>query len=138
MSILKARGLQRSSKPAELEGNIGELVRRQSSTIRQVNSNSEDAARELASMVSRVSGDATREVDDLIGGLSHIRQKLDDEAARIHRDIAEFASLSQSVMQLTNIVSDGMSHVEKVEEAPSIAEDTPASDPAVIGPEEQD
>jgi hypothetical protein len=39
-------------------------------------------------------------------------------------------------MQLTNIVSDGMSHVEKVEEAPSIAEDTPASDPAVVGPEE--
>jgi hypothetical protein len=138
MSILKMQGLQRSGKRAELEGNIGELVRRQSSTIRQANNNSEDAARELASMVNRVSGDATREVDHLIGGLSHIRQKLDDEAARIHRDISEFASLSQSVMQLTNIVSDGMSHVEKVEEAPSIAEDTPASDPAVVGPEEQD
>ena len=40
-------------------------------------------------------------------------------------------------MQLTNIVSDGMSHVAKVAEAPSIAEDTPASDPAAMGPEEQ-
>ena len=129
MSILKPRGLQRSDKPTEVEGNIRDLVHRQRSGVRQSNNNSEDAARELASLVNRVSGDATREVDHLIGGLSHVRQKLDDEAARIHHDIVEFASLSQSVMQLTNIVSDGMSHVAKVAEAPSIAEETPASDP---------
>ena len=137
MSILKPRGLQRSDKPAEVEGNIRELVRRQRSAVRESNNNSEDAARELASLVNRVSGDATREVDHLIGGLSHVRQKLDDEAARIHHDIVEFASLSQSVMQLTNIVSDGMSHVAKVAEAPSIAEETPAFDPAAINPDEQ-
>jgi hypothetical protein len=137
MSILKPRGLQRSDKPAEVEGNIRDLVRQQRSGVRQSNNNSEDAARELASLVNRVSGDATREVDHLIGGLSHVRQKLDDEAARIHHDIVEFASLSQSVMQLTNIVSDGMSHVANVAEAPSIAEETPASDPAAVGPEEQ-
>jgi ABC-type transporter Mla subunit MlaD len=137
MSILKPRGLQRSGKPAELEGNIRELVRRQSSAVRQANNNSEEAVRELASLVNRVSGDATREVDHLIGGLSHLRQKLDDEAGRIHRDIVEFASLSQSIMQLTNIVSDGMAHVAKVAEAPGIAEDIPASDPAAMGPEEQ-
>ena len=109
MSILKPRGLQRSDKPAEVEGNIRDLVRQQRSAVRQSNNNAEDAARELASLVNRVSGDATREVDHLIGGLSHVRRKLDDEAARIHHDIVEFASLSQSVMQLTNIVSDGMS-----------------------------
>jgi hypothetical protein len=113
------------------------LVRRQSSAVRQANNNSEEAASELASLVNRVSGDATREVDHLIGGLSHLRQKLGDEAGRIHHDIVEYASLSQSVMQLTNIVSDGMTHVAKVAEAPSIAEDTAASDPAVVGPEEQ-
>jgi archaellum component FlaC len=135
MHIRKMRGLQRSN-PAELEGNIRELVSRQSGATRQANNHAEEAAQELASMVNRVSGDATREVDHLIGGLSQIRQKLDDEAARIHRDISEFASLSQSVMQLTNIVSDGMSHVAKVEEAPSIAEDTPVS-PAALGLEEQ-
>jgi hypothetical protein len=137
MSILKPRGLQRSGKPSELEGNIRELVRRQSSTVRQSNNNSEEAARELASLVNRVSVDATREVDHLIGGLSHLRQKLDDEGGRIHQEIVEFASLSQSVMQLTNIVSDGMTHVGKVAQAPNVAEDTPGSDPAVVGPEEQ-
>ena len=137
MSIPKPRELQRSDKPAELEGNIRELVRRQSSTIRQSNNSPEEAAHELASLVNRVSGDATREVDHLIGGLSHLRQKLDDEGGRIRQQIVEFASLSQSVMQLTNIVSDGISHVAKVAEAPGIAEETPASDPAAMGPEEQ-
>jgi hypothetical protein len=138
MSILKPRGLQRSGKPAELEGSIRELVRRQgSSAVRQSNNNSEEVARELASLVGRFSGDATREVDHLIGGLSHLRQQLDDEAGRIHHEIAEFASLSQSVMQLTNIVADGMSHVAKVAAAPSIVEGIPASDPAGVGPEEQ-
>ncbi len=137
MSIMKPRGLQRSDKPAEVEGNIRDLVRRQRSAVRQSNNNYEDAARELASLVNRVSGDATREVDHLIGGLSHVRQKLDDEAARLHHDIVEFASLSQSVMQLTNIVSDGMSHVARVTEAPNVAEEAPASDPAGMGPDEQ-
>ncbi len=70
MSILKQRGLQRSDKPAEVEGNIRDLVRRQRSAVRQSNNNYEDAARELASLVNRVSGDATREVNHLIGGLA--------------------------------------------------------------------
>jgi len=137
MSILKPRGLQRSDKTAEIEGNIRDLIRRQRDAARQSNNNSDDAACELESLMNRVSDDATREVDHLIGGLSHVRQKLDDEAARILHDIVEFASLSQSVIQLTNIVSDGMSHVAKVSKTPSIAEETPVSDPAVMGPDEQ-
>jgi hypothetical protein len=125
MSILKPRGLQRSSKPVELEGSIRELVRRESSDIRQANNRSEEAARELASLVNRISGDSTREVVHLIDGLSHLRQKLDDEATRIQREIVEFTSLSQSVMQLTKIVTDGVTHVAEVPEAPGIGEETP-------------
>ena len=137
MSILKSRGLQRSGKPAELDANIRDLVRRQSNAVRQANNNSEDAARQLAALVSRVSGDATREVDHLIGGLSHLRQKLDEEAARINHEIAEFTSLSQCVLQLTNIVSDGMSHVSNVADAPGVAEETPnRPDPVTVGLEE--
>jgi hypothetical protein len=138
MSILKSRGLQRSDKSAELEGNIRELVRRQSGSVRQATNSSEEAARELASLVNRVSDDSTTEVDHLIGGLSRLKQKLNDEAARIHRDIVEFAALSQSVVQLTNIVSDGMTHVSEVSEAPGIAEVTPnPSDHETVGPEAQ-
>jgi len=33
----------------------------------------------------------------------------------------EYASLSQSVVQLTKIVSEGMTHVKRVPDAPSIS-----------------
>jgi len=121
MSVLKPRGLSRSDKPAEVEGSIRELVRRNSNTVRRASYNSEEASRELASLVNRISGDSTREVDHLINGLSHLRQKLDDEATRIQREIVDFASLSQSVMQLTKIVTDGMTRVADVPDAPGIA-----------------
>jgi len=39
----------------------------------------------------------------------------------VHRDIVEYASLSQSVVQLTKIVSEGMTHVKRVPDAPGIA-----------------
>ena len=137
MSILKARRLPLSNKP-ELEGSIRELVRRESSAIRQAGDNSEQAARELASLVQRISGGSTREVDHLINGLTNLRQKLDDEAMRIRSDIIEFASLSQSVMQLTKIVSDGVTQVAKVPDAPGIASESPdVSDTAPVVPEHQ-
>ena len=137
MSILKARRLPLSNKP-ELEGSIRELVRRESSAIRQAGDNSEQAARELASLVQRISGGSTREVDHLINGLTNLRQKLDDEAMRIRSDIIEFASLSQSVMQLTKIVSDGVTQVGKVPDAPGIASESPdVSDTAPVVPEQQ-
>jgi hypothetical protein len=137
MSILKARRLPLSNKP-ELEGSIRELVRRESSAIRQAGDNSEQAARELASLVQRISGGSTREVDHLINGLTNLRQKLDDEAMRIRSDIIEFASLSQSVMQLTKIVSDGVTQVAKVPDPPGIAAESPeVSDTAPVAAEQQ-
>ena len=137
MSILKARRLPLSNKP-ELEGSIRELVRRESSAVRQAGDNSEQAARELASLVQRISGGSTREVDHLINGLTNLRQKLDDEAMRIRSDIIEFASLSQSVMQLTKIVSDGVTQVAKVPDPPGIAAKSPdVSDTAPVVPEQQ-
>jgi len=51
--------------------------------------------------------------------------------------MGEFASLSQSVMQLTNIASDGMSNLTKIEKKPSIAEDTSASDFSTPGSSEK-
>jgi hypothetical protein len=122
MSIVKARGLSRSDQPAEIEGSIRDLVRRESSAIRQSEDTSEQAASELSSLVYRVSGESTREIDHLIDGLKHLRQKLDDDGRRVHREIVEYASLSQSVIQLTKIVSEGMTHVKKVPDAPNISD----------------
>jgi len=70
--------------------------------------------------VHRVSGESTREIDYLIEGLKGLRKKLDDDGRRVQREIAEYTSLSQSVIQLTKIVSEGMTHVKTVPDAPNI------------------
>ena len=48
------------------------------------------------------------EIDNLIGDLQTLRRKLQTDGERIQRDIAEYAELSQQVMQLTKIISDSV------------------------------
>ena len=135
MSILKPRGLSRNDQPTEIEGNIRELVRRESGAIRQPEDAREQAADDLSSLVDRVSGESTREIDYLIDGLKGLRKKLDDDGQRVQREIAEYSSLSQSVIQLTKIISEGMTRVKTVPDAPTIGEEAHSS--ADVSLEEQ-
>ena len=59
-----------------------------------------------------------REIDNLISDLQTLRKKLQTDGHRIQRDIAEYAELSQQVMQLTNIISDS---VKKLPRGPGIS-----------------
>ena len=129
MSILKTRGLSRNDRPTEIEGRIRELVIQEAPGMR------EQATDDLASLVHRVSGESTREIDYLIDGLKGLRKKLDDDGRRVQREIAEYTSLSQSVIQLTKIVSEGMTHVKTVPDAPKIGGE--AHSPADVSFEEQ-
>jgi len=135
MSIVKPRGLSRNDQRAEIEGNIRELVRRESGAIRQPGDVREQATDDLSSLVHRVSGESTREIDYLIDGLKGLRKKLDDDGQRVQREIAEYSSLSQSVIQLTKIISEGMAHVKTVPDAPTIGAEAHSS--ADVSLEEQ-
>ena len=135
MSIVKPRGLSRNDQPAEIEGNIRELVRRESGAIRQPGDVREQATDDLSSLVHRVSGESTREIDYLIDGLKGLRKKLDDDGQRVQREIAEYSSLSQSVIQLTKIISEGMTRVKTVPDAPTIGGEAHSS--ADVSLEEQ-
>ena len=121
MSILKSREFARSGEQNEIEGNIRELVRQQGGTIHRPDVAGEQATNELSNLLREVSLHSTREVDRLIDDLKKLREKLETQGNRVHRDIVEYASLSQSVVQLTKIVSEGMTHVKRVPDAPSIA-----------------
>jgi hypothetical protein len=121
MSITKSRELAHSGKQNEIEGNIRELVRQQGGTIHRPDVAGEQATNELSNLLREVSLHSTREVDRLIDDLKRLREKLETQGNRVHRDIVEYASLSQSVVQLTKIVSEGMTHVKRVPDAPGIA-----------------
>jgi hypothetical protein len=79
------------------------------------NSNSEATANSLSNLLRRVSGNSTREIDTLIGDLRDLREKLRSDGDRIHREIVEYAALSQQVMQLSKIISES---VKRLPDAP--------------------
>jgi hypothetical protein len=108
MNIVKSLGSIKADKmAADPEGNIREL--RDTVAFRQAeNIDGETTTSSLGTLLERVSGTSTKEIDNLIGDLQVLRKKLQADSNRIQRDIAEYASLSQSVMQLTKIVSDSV------------------------------
>jgi hypothetical protein len=113
------------NKPAEaeVEGNIRGLVRRDSTNrLRQVGADSEVSASNLSSLLRRVSATSTREIDSLISKLQTLRDRLHADSSRVEREIVEYAALSQSVIELTKIIADGVTDVKKVPDAASISE----------------
>jgi hypothetical protein len=68
---------------------------------------------DYSSLVSGMSIRSIQEVDHLIEGLQGLRQKLNSDGDRLHQAIAQHAALSQSVIELTKIVSDAMTSVDK-------------------------
>ena len=62
----------------------------------------------------RMSLTSTREIDRLIGELKVLRDKINTDGDRVERQLANYAEFNQSVIQLTNIISDGLTHLKKV------------------------
>ena len=111
MNVVRPLGTAEIEKSleVEIEGNIRELARGSNAVFQQGDGNdAETSTDNLGSLLRRVSDVSTREVDNLIGDLQSLRRKLSLDGNRIQREIAEYAELSQQVMQLTNIISESV------------------------------
>ena len=108
MSILKSPGLTRNETAFEID--MRDLLRRKNS---RMSNESEEANMAVSSLISQISGQSVLEIDHLIEGLQGVRKKLDDDGDRIQRDVGEYAAFSQSMIELTKIVSDGMTILNK-------------------------
>jgi hypothetical protein len=103
------------SSELEAGGNIHRPAR---AAFRQTKSgDGELSAENLGNLLRRVSKTSIGEIDNLIGELQTLRRKLQTDGDRIQHDIAEYAALSQQVMQLTAIISDS---VKKLPRGPGI------------------
>ena len=71
-------------------------------------------------MISQISLQSVQEVDRLIAGLQGIRQKLEHDGGRIERQIGEYVSFSQSVVDLTKIVAEATTAIKTT--APEVIE----------------
>ena len=84
----------------------------------------DDKGAQASSLMDRLTAESTLEIDRLISDLTKLRRRLEDEGNRVQRDVAEHSSFSQSVIQLTKIVSDSMAHVKGVSRSPTIDTET--------------
>src|SRR5215831_21272144 len=75
--------------------------------------NGGEAGNSLSDLLDQVSKTSVGEVDGLIGELRQLRGKLEADGVRIKRDIQEYETLSQQVMQLTKIISDSVASISK-------------------------
>ena len=117
MNFAKPLGSAKIDKvEVETNGNIREL-RDDVAFHQAASSDGEMTPSDLSTLLDRVAGASAREIDNLIGELQLLRRKLQTDGNRLQRDITEYAALSQSVMQLTKIVSDS---VKKLPDPPSI------------------
>lgn len=122
MTMVKQRGsvgMERSVE-AEFEGKIHELVQRDSNAVRQTDSDSETATRNLGDLLRRVSANSTSEIDNLIGELRLLREKLLADGNRVERDVVEYAALAQSMIEMTKIITESMQQVKKLPAAPTL------------------
>lgn len=105
------RELTRNDKSVEAEGKFLSVQQSGSSSVA---SQPKDYGEQASTLMLRVSLESTREIDRLIDDLKGLRERLKNEADGIQRDIAEFATMSQSAVQLSKIVSDSMAHMKGV------------------------
>lgn len=99
------------STETEVEGNIRELTRGGAALRQSDGNDGEMTANNLGNLLRRVSGSSTRQIDNLIGELRTLREKLQSDGDRVQREIVEYAALSQSVMQLTKIVAESVKNL---------------------------
>jgi len=123
MSMVRQRGSVGVERPAEaeLEGKIHELVRCDSNAAARLpDSDGEAATRNLGDLLRRVSDSSTGEIDALISELRQLREKLAADGHRLERDIIDYGALSQSVVEMTKIISDSMLQVKRLPAAPTL------------------
>jgi len=123
MTFLKTREPAEieTSVETEVEGEIREFVRRDVVGVRrQPESDSELVANNINQLLQRVAGTSVQEIDKLITELQTLRDTLQSEAARVQREIVEYATLSQAALQSTTIIAESLTHGKKVPDAPSL------------------
>ena len=87
----------------DVTGSELHFVRHENSPI-----DNQAVASDLASLIKRVAASSVQEVDDVIVDLKMLREKLDGDAARMRRELAEFAAFGESTLQSMKVISESL------------------------------
>jgi hypothetical protein len=71
-----------------------------------------DAMNDLSREAFQISGRSIQEIDHLIECLRGVRQKLTVDRDQLQLEMARHAEFSETVLQVTKIISESMAHVK--------------------------
>jgi hypothetical protein len=126
MALRKARYIAEHNEPAEmeLEGEIREFVSRDvvSNVGRRPENETELVASNINSVLQRVTATSVQEIDALISELESSRDLLHSEAARVQREIVQYATLIQGALHSTKIIAESLTQWNKVPDAQTLSD----------------
>jgi hypothetical protein len=98
---------QQMASPIEID--MRDLLRAKELTSLTEN---KGAVNDFSALISQTAAPSAQDIDLLVGVLRQMREKLDKDGDRLQRDIGRYVEFSEAVAQLTEIISDGMVHIE--------------------------
>jgi hypothetical protein len=119
MALIRPRQSVEPPTSPELDRESPELPR-DLATARSPRAESEVVADGIGSLLNRVAGSSVQEIDQLIAELQTLRRLLQNEGARVQREIAEYASLSQSAMKTTNLIAENIAKLKSDADATAL------------------
>jgi hypothetical protein len=94
---------------SKLEGEIREVVSRDTTVPRLQQGNDNELAASIGSLLQRVSGTSLPEIEKFISELQILREMLQSEAERVQREVVEYAVLIQSARHSMRTISESLS-----------------------------
>jgi len=73
----------------------------------------------LSELLGRVSNNSTGQIDNLVGDFQQLREKLQTDGERIQREVEEYNTLSEMVMQMTKTISESVEKVRASADRPT-------------------
>lgn len=105
----------------QIEGEIRELVRRDSSFWRRSRAESgADAVDSTNTLIQRVSGATVEEIDRVMSELTVVRDMLRSEGERVQREISGYAAFSKTAMASMKIIGDNLMQLKPASAGPII------------------
>lgn len=111
-AIDKASATPFASVALKTNANDGEVSRAQADNpVQDVLPRVELTADSAGMYIQGISGNSCGEIDALIGDLRRLRERLVADRGRLQQSLVEFGALNQTVIKLTEVVSDSVAHV---------------------------
>ena len=119
MALREMRPAEHDQAVEELDREMREFVRHEvvTNSGQQPGNESDLVASNINSLLQRVSATLLQEIDSLITELESSRDMLQNEAARVQREIVQYSTLSQTALQSTKIITESLTQLKKVPDA---------------------